>query len=48
MQGRLLGIEGAFISKIAQVAISLSTGCDPNVQRNASRITNELDAEEGR
>ena len=48
MQGRLLGIKGAFISQLAGVAVELSTGCDPQVQRNAGRITKELDAEESR
>ena len=48
VQGRLLGIQGPFIARLAHVAIDLSAGCDPNVQRNAARITNELEAEESR
>ena len=35
--GRLLGIPGgaAFTPKVAEVAVALSTGCDPAVARNA-------------
>ncbi|KAK9807395.1 hypothetical protein WJX73_000319 [Symbiochloris irregularis] len=48
MTGRLIGIKGAFITKLADVAIELSPGCDPNVQASARRIKKELEAEESR
>ncbi len=47
-QGHLLGIQGTFLSPVAQVAIDLSEGCDPAVKKNASRILKELQLEEER
>jgi hypothetical protein len=37
-QGRLLGIKDVFTPQVAQVAVSLSAACDPQVAKNASRI----------
>ena len=47
-QGHLLGIQGTFLSPVAQVAIDLSEGCDPAVKKNAPRILKELQLEEER
>ena len=48
MQGRVLGIDGQFLPKIVEVAISLSAGCDQDVQGNADRIKQEVAREEDR
>ena len=48
MQGHLLGIKGAFLGPVAQVAIDLSEGCDPAVLQNTDRILQELQLEEER
>jgi hypothetical protein len=37
-QGRLLGIRTQFTSKVAEVAVSLSAACDPQVAAQAQRI----------
>jgi alanyl-tRNA synthetase len=37
-QGRLLGIKDVFTPQVAQVAVSLSAACDPQVAKNANRI----------
>ena len=47
-QGKSLGIEGAFTPAVAEVAIALSGGCDPELAGRASRIRDELAREEGR
>jgi alanyl-tRNA synthetase len=49
--GRLLGIKpeegaSAFTPAIAEVAISMSEGCDPQVAKNSARILAELEREE--
>lgn len=44
--GRLLGIEGEFINKVAEVAISLSESVYPNVRLREDFIKNELQKEE--
>jgi alanyl-tRNA synthetase len=46
--GRLIGIEGAFISKVAETAIQLSETAFPNTRQRAAVITAELDREEAR
>ncbi len=46
MQGRLLGIKQTFTPAVAEVAISLSAACDPQVQANASRVLDVLAQEE--
>ncbi|BBM99762.1 alanyl-tRNA synthetase [Marchantia polymorpha subsp. ruderalis] len=54
--GRLLGIkgdgkgdlEGAFLPRISEVAVNMSSAVDPFVQQNASRIYEELYREEQR
>eukprot|EP00242_Pyramimonas_sp_CCMP2087_P007306 CAMPEP_0198205638 /NCGR_PEP_ID=MMETSP1445-20131203/9180_1 /TAXON_ID=36898 /ORGANISM="Pyramimonas sp., Strain CCMP2087" /LENGTH=600 /DNA_ID=CAMNT_0043878013 /DNA_START=24 /DNA_END=1823 /DNA_ORIENTATION=- len=48
--GRLIGIksEKAFTPIVAQVAVELSGGCDPQVAANAQRIYGELEREEMR
>ena len=38
MKGRLLGIKEVFTSKVAQVAVSLSGPCDPQLAVNAQRV----------
>ena len=48
MQGRVLGIDGQFLPKIVEVAISLSAGCDQDVQESADRIKQEVAREEDR
>lgn len=48
LKGHLLGIQGTFLSAVAQVAIDLSEGCDPAVKKNAPRILKELQLEEER
>lgn len=48
LKGHLLGIQGTFLTSVAQVAIDLSEGCDPAVKKNASRILKELQLEEER
>jgi alanyl-tRNA synthetase len=49
--GRLLGLKApegsqAFTPTVAQAAIAMSEGCDPQVKKNASRILAELEREE--
>ncbi|CAD7697585.1 unnamed protein product [Ostreobium quekettii] len=46
MKGRLQGIKGAFTPALADVAISLSDGCDPAVRKSAQRITTVIAEEE--
>ncbi len=46
--GRLIGIEGAFISKVAAAAIALAETPFPNTRARASTIKAELDREEAR
>jgi alanyl-tRNA synthetase len=46
--GRLIGIEGAFISNVAETAIQLSETAFPNTRQRAAVITAELDREEAR
>jgi len=46
--GRLIGIEGAFISKVAETAIQLSEDAFPDTRRRADTIKAELDREEAR
>lgn len=48
MKGRLLGISRVFTPEVAAVAVSLSGGCDPQVQANAQRVFDELAREEER
>lgn len=48
LQGRILGIEGLFISKVIDVAIKLSHECDDSVSQNADRIKQEATREEER
>ncbi|KAG2428876.1 hypothetical protein HYH02_014199 [Chlamydomonas schloesseri] len=47
MKGRLLGIRDIFTPAVAEVAVGLSSACDPAVARNAQRIYDELAREEG-
>ncbi|GAX83651.1 hypothetical protein CEUSTIGMA_g11076.t1 [Chlamydomonas eustigma] len=47
MKGRLLGIRTQFTSKVAEVAVSLSAACDPQVAAQAQRIYDVLALEEG-
>jgi alanyl-tRNA synthetase len=44
--GRQLGINGSFTSKIAEEVVRLFGGAYPELQRNADRISSELNAEE--
>ncbi|BAU63330.1 alanyl-tRNA synthetase [Stanieria sp. NIES-3757] len=44
--GRLVGIEGNFINKVAETAISLSESAYPNVRKREQSIKNELQREE--
>ena len=44
--GRMLGIEGVFTSKIAEVVIDLFNDAYPELLRNKGRIIGDLDAEE--
>lgn len=46
--GRLIGIEGAFISQVAETAIQLSEAVYPNVRQREANIKAELDREESR
>ncbi|MEG3438230.1 alanine--tRNA ligase [Pannus brasiliensis CCIBt3594] len=46
--GRLVGIEGAFIEKVAEVAIELSEKVYPNVRARETVIKGELQREEAR
>lgn len=46
--GRLIGIEGAFISQVAETAIQLSEAAYPNVRQREAPIKLELDREEAR
>lgn len=46
--GRLIGIEGAFISQVAETAIQLSEAVYPNVREREAAIKAELDREEAR
>jgi len=46
--GRLIGIEGAFISKVAETAIQLSEDAFPDTRRREDSIKAELDREEAR
>ena len=46
--GRLIGIEGAFISKVAETAIQLSEDAFPDTRRREDTIKAELDREEAR
>ena len=50
--GRLIGVttpEGAaaFVPAIAEVAVALSPGCDPQLQANAERVYKEIEREVG-
>ena len=44
--GRQLGITGSFTAKIAEEVVRLFGGAYPELQKNADRITTELNAEE--
>jgi alanyl-tRNA synthetase len=44
--GQLIGIQGEFVSKVAETAISLSESVYPNVRVRADQITAELSREE--
>ena len=44
--GRLIGIEGNFINKVAETAIALSETAYPNVREREESIENELQREE--
>src|SRR5262245_19333192 len=44
--GRQLGITGSFTAKIAEEVVRLFGGAYPELQKNADRITSELNAEE--
>lgn len=46
--GRLIGIQGAFISQVAETAIQLAQTTFPNTRERAAAITAELDREEAR
>ncbi|MGF1569939.1 MAG: alanine--tRNA ligase [Nodosilinea sp.] len=46
--GRLIGIEGAFLSQVAEAAIQLSETPFPNTRQRAAVIKAELDREEAR
>jgi alanyl-tRNA synthetase len=46
--GRLIGIEGAFISQVAEAAILLAETPFPNTRERAAVIKTELDREEAR
>ena len=46
MKGRLLGITQLFTHSICRVAIALSAGCDPNVQKEQERILSTVTQEE--
>jgi alanyl-tRNA synthetase len=46
--GRLIGIEGAFISQVAEAAIQLAESPFPNTRERESTIKAELDREEAR
>ncbi|GAB4227101.1 MAG: alanine--tRNA ligase [Stanieria sp.] len=44
--GRLVGIEGNFVNKVAETAIALSESAYPNVRKREQSIKNELEREE--
>jgi alanyl-tRNA synthetase len=44
--GRLIGIEGEFITKVAETAIALSEAAYPNVRERETAIMSQLDREE--
>jgi alanyl-tRNA synthetase len=46
--GRLIGIEGEFVNKIAETAIALSEDIYPNVRERQTAIQGELEREETR
>ncbi|MBE9155913.1 alanine--tRNA ligase [Nodosilinea sp. LEGE 06152] len=46
--GRLIGIEGGFISKVAETAIQLAEEPFPNTRQREAQIKAELDREEAR
>jgi alanyl-tRNA synthetase len=46
--GRLIGINGAFVSKVAETAIQLSEDAFPNTRQREDVIKAELDREEAR
>ncbi|MBD2257197.1 alanine--tRNA ligase [Pseudanabaena sp. FACHB-2040] len=46
--GRLIGIEGAFVSQVAETAMQLSEAVYPNVRQREANIKAELDREEAR
>ncbi|MBD0336993.1 MAG: alanine--tRNA ligase, partial [Cyanobacteria bacterium Co-bin13] len=46
--GRLIGIEGAFVSQVAETAMQLSEVAYPNVRQREANIKAELDREEAR
>ncbi len=46
--GRLIGLEGAFISKVAETAIQLAEAPFPNTRERETAIKTELDREEAR
>lgn len=46
--GRLIGIEGAFISQVAETAIQLAEAAFPNTRQREATIKAELDREEAR
>lgn len=48
VQGRLLGIKEPFTPAVAEVAVALSGGCDPQVAQQAARVYRELEREESR
>lgn len=48
LQGRVLGIKENFLSRVVDVAIRLSPGCDEEVAKNAARIKQEVEREEER
>jgi len=48
MKGRILGITELFTDRLAEVVVSLSGPCDPNVAGNSARICEEMRREEER
>jgi alanyl-tRNA synthetase len=46
--GRLIGIDGAFISQVAETAIQLAEAAFPNTRQREATIKAELDREEAR
>jgi alanyl-tRNA synthetase len=48
LKGRLLGLRKPFVAAVAEAVVALSRGCDPAVEGNRKRLTEEITREEER